>query len=432
MLNFKYDTRISLNLILFLININFNCKPNFKLNNNESKQLLELLSTIYNVPLPKIISKNTNKTYTSKNTININEYIMIIDLLTGFYEYLNSLNKDKYKLDINNKQVFGILYISKLKVRINSYKDDSEIAKKIPHELSYWSNDKFYIFKENAMIHLYINNHENFKILIKNFFGDKINIHKLFQKFITNKSTDYEIIKELSNYYKVPEEGILTQNRAQKRSKQLSEFFKLDFSNIQKNKKYLDLGGGDGSISYEIGKSLNLDKNKIISADLPNTFSVGEVRNIPDLTYVELDSNTKTLPFKKNEFFVISLFMVLHHISDIETELKEINRILVKDGYLILREHNVIDINEFILIDMIHRIYDFIENQNIPNNKYKFNYSGNVIEKEYGYTSYYKSRDEFNILLNKFGFIEVNNINLFNPKSRYNIDKNYTTIYKKI
>ncbi len=460
--NNKWDIRTSNDIIYFFINIDWKSsiqhsksdqESNIKLTNKESKYLLSLLCKLYNIKLPTISSVTVhNKKYYSKRSksINISDKIGVYHLLYAFYDYLSDVNSNIYKNntdDIDYSFQFTNKFIQKLQYNIDAYIENEKIAKSIPENISYWSidnmgNSRFLIFKENAMTYLYVYHHLQFIIMMKRFFGNNIDFIKLFQNYVSKNTPDIEIFKDLCVLYNPEKKDILTDERALKRIKELDNFFKLDFSNIKtinnKNKKYLDLGGGDGSISKAFGQELGLDTKNIISADVPNTFSVNEERNKDEITYITLDPESNKLPFKKNEFFIISVFMVLHHIKDIENEMKELNRIIVPGGYVVLREHNAENINEKILIDIEHRIYnmvidDKLKNCNIDddNNYYTGNINNKTIKKDIGYEAYYKSANEWTDLFNKYGFQKVD-IQLPLKNQKYNVNKNYTQIYQKL
>lgn len=99
---------------------------------------------------------------------------------------------------------------------------------------------------------------------------------------------------------------------------------------------YLDIGCADGSITAAIGESLGLGKDHIFGCD---------VRDLPPEDEMMKRFQFKhydgvTLPYCDGSFDVITVFMVLHHIPEIEPFLKEIVRVLRRNGVLIIREHN--------------------------------------------------------------------------------------------
>lgn len=96
------------------------------------------------------------------------------------------------------------------------------------------------------------------------------------------------------------------------------------------NKKVLDLGCGQGALSYVLAskgaKVFALDAS---DAALRQAKEFCKGKNI-----IFRKSTSKKLPFKDGYFDVITLFYVLEHVSDIKGILDESKRILKKGGYL--------------------------------------------------------------------------------------------------
>jgi len=96
------------------------------------------------------------------------------------------------------------------------------------------------------------------------------------------------------------------------------------YKNI-KNSKILDIGTGSGVIAYELGK---ISKN-VYSVD------VVDERIVKD-NFVFKKIKDAKLPFKNNEFDIIISNHVMAHVRNDEMHLKEIRRVLNKDGVVYL------------------------------------------------------------------------------------------------
>jgi len=97
-----------------------------------------------------------------------------------------------------------------------------------------------------------------------------------------------------------------------------------DYKEI-KNCKILNIGSGSGVIESEIGK---------ISKDVYSVDIVDE-RIIKD-NFVFKKVGDEKLPFKDNGFDIVISNHVMAHVRDNETHLKEINRVLNKNGIVYL------------------------------------------------------------------------------------------------
>ncbi len=75
-----------------------------------------------------------------------------------------------------------------------------------------------------------------------------------------------------------------------------------------------------------IGNGIGLDDNNIYGADIPSWGDYSEIKRtrVP-INIVNLHHKRSMLPFTDNKFSLITTFMVLHHIKNLNTLLSEIN-----------------------------------------------------------------------------------------------------------
>ena len=101
-----------------------------------------------------------------------------------------------------------------------------------------------------------------------------------------------------------------------------------------KNKKVLDLGCGPGLHAEKLTKKeakvtgIDNSKNSIKTAKLESPkskFFIGDIEK---------------LPFKSNEFDIVFSAMVIGHLKNWNNVLKEVNRILKKNGIFVFSIHN--------------------------------------------------------------------------------------------
>lgn len=121
--------------------------------------------------------------------------------------------------------------------------------------------------------------------------------------------------------------------------------------------KYLDLGGGDGKISSSIGNYLRLKRDEIICADIETWWDSDIRTELEPITYAILEENSG-LPFRDEEFSLVTCFQSLHHMRDIDRVIFELYRITSHGGYVIIREHDCDSNFMKMLIDVEHCIFE--------------------------------------------------------------------------
>ena len=104
---------------------------------------------------------------------------------------------------------------------------------------------------------------------------------------------------------------------------------KKDFKTI------LDLASGTGDLSIEL---LNLNPEKIIAADISEKML--EIQKIKaNNSKIHLSQcEAQYLPFEDNCFDLVTIGFGVRNFSNLEDSLKEINRVLKKDGSLVVLE----------------------------------------------------------------------------------------------
>ncbi|MEJ5262645.1 MAG: class I SAM-dependent methyltransferase, partial [Ignavibacterium sp.] len=107
------------------------------------------------------------------------------------------------------------------------------------------------------------------------------------------------------------------------------------------DKKILDIGSGEGGTSSILSKT-----NFVISVDLSliRLFRQRQNYKIKNL----INCNALNLPFKKNFFDVIILQDVIEHLSNRENFLREIKKVLNRDGIIYLSTPNKLSIINFL------------------------------------------------------------------------------------
>jgi ubiquinone/menaquinone biosynthesis C-methylase UbiE len=220
--------------------------------------------------------------------------------------------------------------------------------------------------------------------------------HKLINVNLEKKTDDeiYKFIHELKRKYpkiKPKFKKGLFDRKNERYAHWINGFlteWKYD-NKLLKNKKWLDFGCGDGNKTIGIQKYAKLPEKNIYTADIYEWFNYKGDRKLP-FNFIPIKKN-KPLPIKKNEFNIVSVIMVLHHVKNIDNLLSEMNRIIKMGGALYLIEHDAFTDGDKMLVDIEHALYE-TENKNFKKEYYCrcFNFiEREIIFEKYGFKRQY-------------------------------------------
>ncbi|HEY5587880.1 MAG TPA: class I SAM-dependent methyltransferase [Candidatus Paceibacterota bacterium] len=109
------------------------------------------------------------------------------------------------------------------------------------------------------------------------------------------------------------------------------EKYILEFAMEVSNSKVLDIGCGNGNYT----KIFNINNNEVYGVDI-NDFRTDQFKN--DFKFLQYDGSR--LPFNDGYFEVIVSFDVIEHVEDDENFVREIRRVLKKNGKLLIATPN--------------------------------------------------------------------------------------------
>lgn len=278
------------------------------------------------------------------------------------------------------------------------------------------------IFSKRQILYLWINKKyiKSFlTMLLKNYQLDKLLYSYALNlvaseiiSYLNNNFNDFIIYKNIKKLLEINFSKYKINRDIMRNIQHINQIKNLLPEKISIN-KYVDIGCGNGHITNEIRKYLNIEKEKCFGCDI---LDKNLIINDNFIYY-----NTKSLynlPFEDNSIDLITCFVSMHHFRDINRSIKELNRIIKKNGYLMIREH---DCNEKIylpvFLDVVHAVNTFVLNENY-NNDFFYN----------NWYSSYKSQNEWQRLLNNHGFKSIK-YNYINNKNSQNL---YHELFKKM
>jgi ubiquinone/menaquinone biosynthesis C-methylase UbiE len=251
------------------------------------------------------INKNNNFTDCQKKTL-----INYFNLKNSFFVKLDSnIQINSYYLDtLNNKNIEEINRLQELLYKFSSF----DLSYNIINLLRKKKN----LIKDSDIINIILKNKNKDKV---------INNYKICNKWIY--ALEY-IVKKYIN-------------------------INID---IEINKiKYLDIGCGDANKTIIFSKNLNLKKKNIYCADVQSWGPYQKNKKLLPLEFRYIIDNK--LNFNNKFFDIVSVILTLHHVKNLDFFIKEIYRIIKKNGYLLLVEHSAYTDYDKIFINIEHLLY---------------------------------------------------------------------------
>ena len=193
------------------------------------------------------------------------------------------------------------------------------------------------------------------------------------------------------------------------------EYLKKKINIRFNNPNYLDIGCGNGKKTILFSKIFNI-KN-IYGTDINHWGPYKKKKDFPfNFKFILNDK----LDYDDNSFDIITCFLTLHHIKNLDKIIIEIKRILKKDGIFILIEHDALNYYDKLLIEIQHTFFAYLydKNKKYIENPYYSNYLNNM-EFQYIFT------EKFNLKLIDSG-VYYQTIDM---QKRY--DSQFYQIYKK-
>ena len=187
---------------------------------------------------------------------------------------------------------------------------------------------------------------------------------------------------------------------------------------------YLDIGCGSGNKTERIAKELGIVPKNTYGVDVYTFDEQGDRWNKQahrrNMNFKRI-SEQVAYPFEKHTFDLISAIMVLHHISNIDFVLKEVHRLLRKNGLFIIKEHDCHTCADAMLADVEHCMYNLVYSKKINDTFRRKNYAT------------YFNQIEWDALLLRYGFKYVTS-SFTSPSVQFNVGptRGYVAVYTKI
>lgn len=312
-------------------------------------------------------------------------------------EYVNIIkNRDriKYYTIASKNQIGYIMKISNNIQTFGAYQRLLPIITKFVHIENYHNFIKSIIGKNDeeiyGRIYKYINSNISRKVKRKILrpYEDNYNLGKCKKYLMTSESAVHFLKNTIGNIY-----------------------YNLNYM-------YIDIGCGNCSKTKIIGESLGLSFDNVYGADIDTWGNFNESNRNKNINFIPLEVDKK-FNIDNGKFDLVSLLMVLHHVKGLDFFMNEINRITKINGYVFIREHDVMTNLDRMLCDVEHAMYEV----GMRNNKKFF-------QEYYGE---YKNIIEWNILFDKYGFNHIrSNFQFDNLYANISPTRYFYSIFQKI
>jgi ubiquinone/menaquinone biosynthesis C-methylase UbiE len=228
--------------------------------------------------------------------------------------------------------------------------------------------------------------------------NDSIIYKKLKNLYNSNQNKSFSVSSTTCNKNKIFAQRLVGVLKKIKKNQNLikDKFFK----------NYLDVGTGNGSFAITFGTELNLDKEHIFGCDFPIFSEQGDWNRkslIDKFIFKELEKN-KPYPFEDDSIDIITMKMVLHHVDNMDFTFKEINRILKKNGILIIIDHAAFTYVDYMLADIEHGLYINVYNIESELEKYRYTKKEDEDKKDIDVIKYYDF-PELDFVMSKYNLI---------------------------
>jgi ubiquinone/menaquinone biosynthesis C-methylase UbiE len=350
----------------------------------------------------KIIKKN-NKKIIIKNNIN-NIHTTLIPK-TSYFHFLDEKYKNEFITECEMK-LFKKLYLNQ-EYNIIPVQSNHQISEFFKLIIKDETTTQYQIYRFSRLISNFIQIDDILNLIQKIKQNPNISdseVIKWMQHTIdhnnkTKKKYNHDIMndKEAEKIVLCKRDEYVFQIIIQNLKNALKYKIKVYSYNKTSDIKYLDVGCGDGIKTVSFSKILKLPINQVYGTDI-ETWGPYSKKKMYPFDFKPISENGH-LNYADNTFDIITSFLTLHHIQNLDITLSEIKRILKPNGILLIIEHECFNKYDFFIVYIQHLLYNYMYDiKNNPNEWKNRNYIQNpTFQKYYNFV-------EWDFILLKHGF----------------------------
>ena len=191
------------------------------------------------------------------------------------------------------------------------------------------------------------------------------------------------------------------------------------------NLNIVDIGGGNGDVITNIGKTLHISKEHLFCVEPDNGWAY-PYNNKDHIQYVFWNNRVIPPIISPNSVDVVIIMVALHHMPETTTKalFEHLVKIVKPGSLLIIKEHDAQDANDKKCIVWEHALYAIVNGpEATPDN----------IKKIRDYDEFYNSKTYYDEYISRYGYIDAIGTVIQNPPNRtsYNPTNLYWKVYIK-
>jgi len=115
----------------------------------------------------------------------------------------------------------------------------------------------------------------------------------------------------------------------------------LPLLNLPANYRYLEVGAGKGRFLHEFVTAVKMKPGQICAGDLENNLELSAAQLPRPVEFQKINLGASALPYANDSFDVVICNHVLEHIFETELALRELHRVLARDGICVVSVPNI-------------------------------------------------------------------------------------------
>lgn len=178
---------------------------------------------------------------------------------------------------------------------------------------------------------------------------------------INKNNSEKEIYNKLLESNKTKDTSYGSEDNTEKNNRK-AEIIQSLYNLIDEDKlelnNYLDIGCNRGELTVLIRDKLKINNENTYCIDI-GSFGGRKIESVKGLEYKIYDGIN--IPYDDKKFNLITILHVIHHVMKMDLLIKEINRVLMIGGIIIIKEHDSLDKDYVNIIDLEHLLWGTIE-----------------------------------------------------------------------